>query len=125
MQAAGRVASVGRARRAAYPFFCMPSGPSLAPSEKLGCSRTARQLARRESENAERDKSVCCPVSRYRFTAAGAIWGNCSLVPIVTVDGSNAGGAKHGGAKSLLDLRCGMVMMAPRLYFAGMVQICR
>lgn len=43
--------------------------------------------------------------------------------------GSNGGGAKqkHGGvAKSLLDLRCGMVNGAPpRLYFAGIVQICR
>lgn len=48
-------------------------------------------------------------VSRYWFTAAGAIWGNCLLAPVVTVYGSNGGGAKHGAAKSLLDLRCGMV----------------
>lgn len=59
-------------------------------------------------------------VSRYRFTAVFAIWGNWSVIPIVkccTV--ATAAGLKQSTeepAKSLLDLRCGMVNGVPPDY---------
>lgn len=81
-------ASVGRlgtVRRALcfYPFSCMSS--VVAPIQKSSDAfkiNTARIRKRGEQCNDGSGLLFVC-VSRYRFTAVFAIWGNWSVVPIV------------------------------------------
>lgn len=110
-----------------YPFSCMPSGPFLPHPRARGAPGTTSTGTRRQSENAESGKSVCCLVSRYRLTAPGAIWGRLpaggsSSRPL---HGSSGGGAPARGGQELTGFKVWYGMVAPDYTFAGIVQICR
>lgn len=92
-------------RRAAYPFFCVSSAPCLPhPKARTFKNKTARIRKRGEKEIG------LLSVSRYwvhrRRRDLGKVFAGSHRKVLY---GSNGGGAKHGAAKSLLDLRCGMV----------------
>lgn len=101
---------LGTVRRAAMPLPFLLHG--LPHSKKLGCSRIARQ----ESENAESRRWVwlsCAPdIASPPQARSGEC---CRLSPsqVLYGYGGTGGGAQDGGAKSLLDLRCGMLWVAP------------
>lgn len=78
---AGRVASVERLGTVGeLPTLSFASlVPLVYPIQKLGRSKINTARIRKRGEQAIGLLSV----SRYRFTAAGAIWGSCVLVPIV------------------------------------------
>lgn len=98
-------------RRAAYPFSCMPSGPFLPHPRARGCSRDNKHkhtaTVRKRGERAIGLLS-CLQISAHRprrdlgkLPAGGFHRDRCTVAA--------AAGPSHGGAKSLLDLRCGMV----------------